>query len=72
MNGFPLPAGEASDQGWFTQLSPVLPGAQTLALSLGGPDAWVCVGLTLWESDNVLSQTGATSTQGPDTPILQK
>lgn len=53
------------------QLSPVLPGAQTSALSLGGP-AWVCLGLTLWESDNVLSQTGATSTQGHDTPILQK
>lgn len=70
-NGSPLPAGEASDQGWFMQLSPVLPGAQTPALSLGGP-AWVCLGLTLWESDNVLSQTGATSTQGHDKPILQK
>lgn len=67
----PLPAGEASDQGWFMQLSPVLPGAQTPAPSLGGP-AWVCLGLTLWDSDNVLSQTGATSTRGPDTPRLQK
>lgn len=51
----------------ISQLSPILTGVQASA-PIPGRAVWVCLGLPLWDSGNVLPQRRAISMHGPDGP----